>query len=82
MTCCVCGQGLGPRAQAPTEPDRHRWCSREPGRYLPVGQVGVQAWIEPLPPEIDLLDLDDLPAEEIERRFAVATRAIRRRARG
>lgn len=82
MTCVVCGQGLVGAARAPQERDRHRWCSTQPGRYLPPGQRGVEAWIEPLPPEIDLMDLDDLPAPEIERRFAVATRAIRARARG
>lgn len=78
MTCVVCGQGLVEAARAPRQPDRHRWCSAEPGRYLPAVLVGTGRWVEPAPFLDDVIDDDDLSDAQIEARFAAAKSRLRR----
>lgn len=81
-TCAVCGQALVEAARAPRQPDRDRWCSAEPGRYLPAGLVGTGRWVEPAPFEAealdDVIDDDDLSDAQIEARFAAAKSRLRR----
>lgn len=73
MTCVVCGQRLIEPARAPRQPDRHRWCSTQPGRRRPCGSWGLVA------PVADLAPADDLTPAAIAARLARAEQAIRAR---
>jgi hypothetical protein len=72
LRCAACGQFLIPAAQAPRQPDRHRWCSSHPGRHWPAGAFAPLLDRRPV--------LNDLDATEIDACFAAAKARLRRAA--